>query len=74
MRHLSGKDLAWLQHGFVLWRTPEAMARDLRGTALREGPRHWIWRYAWGLIEDEIHGLWPKKDVSLALAEGKRSK
>lgn len=65
MRDLLGKDLAYLRGGVGLWKTPEAMLRDLRKAALREGPKSWAWKYAWGLVEESVHDLW-----SIAEAEG----
>lgn len=54
MGNLLGRDLAWIEMGVPLFRSPEQMARMVRRYALRQGPGHWVWRYAWGLVEDSI--------------------
>ena len=58
MRDLLGRDLTYLRRGTVIYYSPGQMIRSIRTAALRTGPKHWVWRYAWGLVEEAITELW----------------
>ena len=58
MRDLLSRDLTWLRRGATVYSNPRQMVRSIRTAALREGPKHWVWKYAWGLVEETITELW----------------
>ena len=64
MRHLSGKDLAWLKNGVPLFENPGQMTRSIKKYALKEGPKHPLWKYAWGLVEETVFELWSARGSS----------